>query len=123
MSASDRMPLLLRHRIVLQRPDNTINSFGEPVPGWTEVATVWAEVRPLSGREAEIAKSLRGNVSHSVTLRFDPAWRPDPTWRVAWTTGGFAPSTVRYLNVKAALDMGETHRAWQLVCEEVTNGA
>ena len=42
---------ILRDRITIQERSNTRNSVGEKIDSWSDVATVWAQVRPVSGRE------------------------------------------------------------------------
>lgn len=41
----------LRHRITLQRQINAQNDYGAVVTTWQGIATVWAEIKPISGRE------------------------------------------------------------------------
>lgn len=41
----------LRHRLVVQQNNPTKNEFGESVENWTDFATVWAAIEPLTGSE------------------------------------------------------------------------
>lgn len=43
---------------------------GEAVPTWTEYATVWADVQPVSGNERFVAQQFLANVSHTIRFRF-----------------------------------------------------
>ena len=45
----------------LQEPGETQDAIGQPIPGWTEVAQEWANIRYLSGIEA-----IRANATSSV---------------------------------------------------------
>lgn len=41
----------LDRRIVVQQASTTQDSYGQPIETWTAVATVWAQVTPMRGRE------------------------------------------------------------------------
>jgi len=70
---------LLRHRVILQSPAGTRDAMGERVTTWTDVATVWARVRPLSGREAVVAAQQQASTDHVVEIRYlagvEQSWR------------------------------------------------
>ena len=59
----------MRRRIQLQLPLGSPDGGGGLVKAWTTVATVWAEIRSLSGSEQVIADGLQGRVSHELTIR------------------------------------------------------
>ena len=52
----------LGRRIKIQRPSTIKDSLGAPSRTWIDVATVWADIQPLSGREAVIASRISGNL-------------------------------------------------------------
>ena len=60
----------LRHRITIQKSLSSRDSFGADVPDWEDVATVWASVEPLSGREFFAAKQINAEISTKITLRY-----------------------------------------------------
>lgn len=61
----------LRHRLTIeQRTDVVEATMGEAVPTWTEFATVWADVQPVSGTERFIAQQFLANVSHTIRTRY-----------------------------------------------------
>ena len=43
---------MLRHRVTLQSRVDTVDDIGQPSTSWLTVATVWADVRYLSGLSA-----------------------------------------------------------------------
>jgi SPP1 family predicted phage head-tail adaptor len=98
----------LRHRLVLERPDDAPDGAGGVVAGWTAAATVWGAIAPVRADEAVAAGRLDGLATHRVEIRH----RGDVAggWRVR--TGG------RTLRVRAALDPDERRRRLVLVCEE-----
>jgi SPP1 family predicted phage head-tail adaptor len=59
----------LRYRITIQQAVATLNSFGDAVLSWSEFATRWASVEPLSGRELWQAQQVAADVTHRVSLR------------------------------------------------------
>lgn len=63
----------LRERVTLQAPSVVRNSIGEPVPAWTDVDTVWAHVKDMSGREINAARAVQSEAVCRVTIR----WRAD----------------------------------------------
>ena len=55
----------LNRRITLQRPSSAQDSFGAVQSTWIDVATVWADIQPLSGRELENARRMASEVSQA----------------------------------------------------------
>ncbi|MFM7010836.1 MAG: phage head closure protein [Betaproteobacteria bacterium] len=60
----------LTKRIKLQRQSTSQDSFGGPVRTWLDVATIWAEIRPVDGREQKRLQRIASEVSHQITVRF-----------------------------------------------------
>lgn len=60
----------LDRRVLIERPVETQNEFGEPVKTWVTVATVWAEVTPLSGRELFAAQQIVPEASLRIRIRY-----------------------------------------------------
>lgn len=69
----------LNRRFKLQRPSTATDELGQPIPGWEDVATVWADIRHKSGLETIKAGAVVSIVPASVRIRF----RTDVTagWR------------------------------------------
>lgn len=66
----------MRHRVEIQERITSRGSYGEVVPEWATVATVWGEVLPLSGRELYQAQAVRPDVTHRVTVRYREGLSP-----------------------------------------------
>jgi len=63
----------LTQRIGLQRSANTqVDAYGQPTNTYGTYATIWASVRPLSGREQEIGSARGALLSHRVNIRYRP---------------------------------------------------
>ena len=56
-------------RVTLQARAGTQNALGEAVGAWSDVATVWAEVAPLRGREYFASGQMQSVVEVKVTIR------------------------------------------------------
>ncbi|TNH06633.1 phage head closure protein [Testudinibacter sp. TR-2022] len=102
----------LRHRITLQQQITQLNSYGGTITDWQDVATAWAEVKPLSGREYFAAEQVQSEITTQIWLRY----RPDiqPTMRVKWGD--------RTFEVISVINHNERNTALQLMCKERING-
>ena len=74
----------LKHRITIQKPARVSNGMGGFAVTWTNVATVWARILPVSAKEARESEREAMTISHTVSIR----WRSDlrPTWRLKHKT-------------------------------------
>ena len=60
----------LNRRVTLQSPSQSVDEIGQPIPGWTDVATVWGDVRLRSGLESVKAGTVVSTVQASVRIRY-----------------------------------------------------
>lgn len=60
----------LRHRVTFQSRKTGRDAFGQPVEGWDDLATVWASVEPISGRELISAGQNLAELTHRIRCRF-----------------------------------------------------
>lgn len=103
----------LKHRVRIQQPTITKDALGAPTRAWSDVASVWAEIAPISGREARFADRIDSEVSHQITVRYrsifaDP--RAVATMRVLFRGRVFA--------IHAALNEDEAKVAVTLLATE-----
>lgn len=56
-------------RVTIQSPSGSRDALGERVTTWVNVATVWARVRPLSGKEIMVAGQQQSETSLVVEIR------------------------------------------------------
>lgn len=77
----------LDQRIVIQAESRTADAYGGAALAWTDLATVWAKARPVSGRE----RLAGGAVSAPALYRFTIRRRSDVTegMRVMWNSRAF----------------------------------
>jgi len=60
----------LNRRCVIQQPGTAEDELGQPIPGWVDVATVWADIRMKSGIEAIKAGAPVSTVQASIRIRY-----------------------------------------------------
>ena len=60
----------LNRRCALQSPGTATDEIGQPIPGWTDVATLWADIRMKSGLEAIKAGAPVSTVQASIRVRY-----------------------------------------------------
>lgn len=100
----------MRRRLELQQEVRTPDGGGGYTVNWSTVATVWAEVEPISGRERFEAMRLQGEVTHRIVVRHRRDLTPDHTWRLRLGSRSF--------NVRAVINQGERDRFLELLCQE-----
>ena len=59
----------LRHRVQISRPETTRTKAGGIKETHGTLATVWASVRPLVGRELFLAQQSNPQLTHEVKMR------------------------------------------------------
>lgn len=98
---------LLRHRVVVQSPNNTRDTTGADVRGWTTEATVYASVDPIRGREFFEAQKFVGEVTHRIRLRYHASLASmKPDWRVTFGSQTFGiVSVLRPRSIKRDLEI------------------
>lgn len=72
----------LKERVTLQSRSVAQDAYGQDTITWTTVATVWARVRPLNGREFFAAAQTQQEQTIKAVIRY----RADiqHTWRLVW---------------------------------------
>lgn len=111
MRASD-----LRHRVTFQSRSVTTDSFGAQSQAWADVATVWADVSPLSGRELMAAQAINVEVSHSITIRWQAQFAgPKVAAAMRIVYGN------RIFNIHSAIDPDERRKTIQISASEGLN--
>lgn len=74
----------LTERVTLQSRSVAKDAYGQDTITWIDVATVWARVRAVSGREFFAAAQVQQEQTVKVLVRY----RTDvqTTWRMVWQT-------------------------------------
>lgn len=99
----------LRHRVTIQQLTRVEDEGGGYAEVWTEVATVWAAIKPLRGNERYEAQQVQSTLTHKVTIRYREGIKP----QMRLTYKG------RIFDIESVIDIEERHRWLELLCSEV----
>lgn len=90
----------LKHRVVIEQPIYTTDAAGGGTIVWSELSTVWAEIRSHSGGTGEslFAGKLEASATHYITMRY----RDDVTTKMRIRYDGRTFNIRRVENVDAA---------------------
>ena len=98
----------LNKRVLIQSPATGQDATGEPTTGWTDVATVWASIVDVSGREYVAAGGLQNSAQTKITIRYSSGIVP--SMRVVHGADTF--------NIEAVL--GQDKRSLLLMCSRLS---
>lgn len=99
-------PGTLTERVRIEQGTDTTDAGGGQVRVWSTVATVWAEVRPQRGTEADREGQALAVTMYWVTLRRRSDLTAD--MRLVWTTNGDKVMNIRTLNEPGPRAMYQT---------------
>lgn len=60
----------LDQRVTFRRQVSTADGMGGSSTTWTDIATVWALVRPMTGREREHSDRLNAQANYLMVIRY-----------------------------------------------------
>lgn len=104
----------LRHRISIEAPNAGRDDFGQITEAaWATLATVWADIRPIGGREKLRAEAIGATLTHTVAVRYQSILMP-PLQACGWRIRYGA----RMLNITAARNHEERNQWIIFDCEE-----
>lgn len=104
----------LKHRVVLEESTRVADGQGGYAVTWAEVggagaATLWARIRPLSGKEQVAHQQLQNTLTHEVVIRY----RPGVTGAMRFTRGA------RVFNIRGIPRNIDENNEWLVLdCEE-----
>lgn len=108
----------LRRRVAFQARSSGKDTYGAATQLWATVATCWAAIEPLSARERAVAAQTLGEVSHQITVRYQP-FMADPVAVAAMRIQYGA----RLFNVGGAINHDERNQVVTILATEgVNNG-
>lgn len=67
---------LMDRLATVQTPAESANGIGEPILTWSDFATRWIAILPLSGNEQMTAMAQEGSVTHRVRMRYTSGMKP-----------------------------------------------
>jgi SPP1 family predicted phage head-tail adaptor len=109
-------PGRLDQKVTIQTRSASLDAYGQQVNTWSDLLTVWANLRPLGGSEKLRALAMASQLSHTVLVRYNPAFMPPTTadaWRIKFGT--------RYFNIQAARNVDEANHWIIFDCTEGSN--
>jgi len=69
-------------RLTVQERIQTQADDGQLIETWTDVADVWASVKPIGGREMWLAQQAQARTTHRINILYRPGITP--TMRAVW---------------------------------------
>lgn len=99
----------LRERVTIQYKVVVKDSFGAETITWTELATVWASVEPLAGREFIEGRQEYAEVSTRIRIRQRSGIAPE--MRVVHGSNVY--------NILAVIHLETRYREMHLMCREI----
>lgn len=106
----------LRHRVTIESSSASRDEFGGEVITWATVATVWAAVEPLSGREFLDARRQEAEVSTRIRIRYRAGLVPG--MRVTWGPGTSPAQGSHVYDILAVIERESRRREiWLMVRE------
>lgn len=104
----------LKHRVVLQRRAETQNAIGEVVWSYEDVATVWASVEPLQGREFFGAAQVQSDVTTRIRIRYRAG--VNTKMRAVHVAQDGSPTLYDFYDIQAVIEPHRARRELQLMC-------
>lgn len=98
----------LRHRVTLQQQFITEDLQGGHVTSWADVATVWASIEPMAGKESYKWGKLLGESTYVIRIRY----RSDIKAKMRLLYGS------RIMDINSVIDEHDEHRFLALGCSE-----
>lgn len=99
----------LRHRVTIQDPQSARDTFGAEIVNYVDVATVWAAVDPLQGREFFDAQADNAEVTTRIRIRYRSGIKP--TMRVVWGDHEY--------DIRSVIEIESRRRELHLMCREL----
>ena len=81
---------------------------GQPVESWIPFAVVWAEIKPLRGREFWAARQVQSEVTHKICIRYCSG--VNSAMRIAHCG--------RYFDILSAINVAELNDELEMLCVE-----
>jgi SPP1 family predicted phage head-tail adaptor len=95
-------------KVQIQRQGSTQDAAGQLSDMWTTQATVWASIKPVSGREYFNASGERAEVTHTIGILYGPTVAPRD--RIVYGS--------RMFDIKSVINVDERNRELLLMCTE-----
>jgi len=102
----------LNRQVKIQSRTVAADATGDAVQTWADVATVWAKLSPLSGRELFQAQQVQTDVTHRVLLRHRPDVALSTAHRLVTVEGS------RVLEIASVVNVEDAGVYWDVLAVE-----
>ncbi len=102
----------LRQRMTLQQEQRTPDTAGGYVRSWQDVADIWAEVIPLSGKEKLFAAQLQSEITHRILIRY----------RTGISAAHRLVFETRVFNIRSVINVREENALLEILAQEGAGG-
>lgn len=99
----------LRHRITIQKLNNSQNEYGEVSELWEDILNVRAGIYPISGKEFFAAETVNSEITHKVKIRYIEGITPN--MRIKFNN--------RIFSIESVINFQERNIELQLLCKEL----
>tara|TARA_R100001594_G_C3984570_1_gene250915 strand:- start:50 stop:373 length:324 start_codon:yes stop_codon:yes gene_type:complete len=101
----------LRQKIVIQSPNSSVDARGQITGSWTDVATRFAQVKKMSGREATASNQLFEKATWKIRIRWERDLTITTDYRIKF--GNI------YLAIGSITNVKERNLEYEILCSEV----
>lgn len=98
----------LRHRITIEEATISRDGYGGETKAWATVATVWAAVEPLQGREFLEGRRAEAEVNTRIRIRYRAGILPG--MRITWGNHVY--------DIGSVIEHNSDRREIRLMCRE-----
>jgi len=95
----------LNRRVEIQANTPTTNDIGELVASWATVATIWAKIEPVSGRELLQTQQVQATATARIRMRYRSI---TPLHRIKHGDDIY--------EINAVIDVDDIHEQLELLC-------
>ena len=99
----------LRHRITIQKLNNSQNEYGEISEFWEDILNIRAGIYPISGKEFFAAETVNSEITHKVKIRYVEGLTPN--MRINFNN--------RIFSIESIINFQEKNIELQLLCKEL----
>ena len=99
----------LRHRITIQKLNNSQNEYGEISEFWEDILNIRAGIYPISGTEFFAAETVNSEITHKVKIRYVEGLTPN--MRINFNN--------RIFSIESIINFQEKNIELQLLCKEL----
>jgi SPP1 family predicted phage head-tail adaptor len=104
----------LNRRMLIQQGRPSTTAEGDAVLTWSSLGEVWAEISPASTQELLLAAQRGEELTHSITVRYQPQFLTPADLRVIFGS--------RIFYVSSVVDPDEAHWVLSFKCREYVSG-